>query len=566
MTTNTKRAVAFIHRNVANKKSKGIRLADLTRLYKTEYPDAQLKQDLGVKKVVTFIGKSSLFTVASPKTETNPIIKLVESSTKTAPTPPPAAKAVKAKTKAKQAKTLTKTLTKTAPPAPSPSHLNFESLSLIDDSATAGTAAALLKQQGAVGAGGAGNDMPFLLFDEDAPVTQDVQHLQIGSVGEDESHLFFQVNKPFSAVCVGVQGAGKSNFLSVVAETCLALPRPPVTLVLHYDKANNKSVSELISLSSPVSSDVPLPDVFVYTSASNYRQRRRVYDSVPRCQVAPLLLDFRSLSAKHLRTIMGLDIPNPPLYASVILAYLHGLQSHGRYPTYPEFLQHIGNELGLENGQLAMLRQRLMLLDLLVRGSGANEHLEIPDGVPAFVDCFSVGETDAPRVILLDLVNPLLTPSDANNTFDIAIDFFEQAAAPPGGKVLILDEAHKYVEPTLGPLNESLLLLQRQQRHLNLRLIISTQSPQTLHPELFELANALFLFHFFSPGWFQVLRQRVPIDPGWFDTLRAMGPTPGRAVLYTSRGCIGGCVGERTTVVSIKKSSTVDLGEDAVSR
>jgi DNA helicase HerA-like ATPase len=62
-------------------------------------------------------------------------------------------------------------------------------------------------------------------------------------------------------------------------------------------------------------------------------------------------------------------------------------------------------------------------------------------------------------------------------------------------------------------LTETFLTIIRQQRHLGVRTIISTQEP-TISPKLIDLCSITFIHRFTSPQWYSVLRSHIPIEKG----------------------------------------------------
>lgn len=53
--------------------------------------------------------------------------------------------------------------------------------------------------------------------------------------------------------------------------------------------------------------------------------------------------------------------------------------------------------------------------------------------------------------------------------------------------------------------------LARLMRHDGVRLVVSTQSPKALAPELLELVTLAALHHFHSPDWWNYLKSKLPL-------------------------------------------------------
>jgi DNA helicase HerA-like ATPase len=60
-------------------------------------------------------------------------------------------------------------------------------------------------------------------------------------------------------------------------------------------------------------------------------------------------------------------------------------------------------------------------------------------------------------------------------------------------------------------LTETFLNIIRQQRHLGVRLIISTQEP-TISPRLIDLCSVIIIHRFSSPEWYRAIQKHVFTD------------------------------------------------------
>jgi|SRR6266702_18469 len=98
------------------------------------------------------------------------------------------------------------------------------------------------------------------------------------------------------------------------------------------------------------------------------------------------------------------------------------------------------------------------------------------------------------KVTIVDLSDPFVDSAMAGGIFEICIRLFQRASVDTG-KVLVVDEAHKVPLPSSSPmvllanwetqylsdastpigLTRALLSLVRQQRHMSMRVIVSTQ-------------------------------------------------------------------------------------------
>jgi DNA helicase HerA-like ATPase len=113
---------------------------------------------------------------------------------------------------------------------------------------------------------------------------------------------------------------------------------------------------------------------------------------------------------------------------------------------------------------------------------------------------------DGKYFIIADLTDPLLSKEEANGLFQVLTEQF-RTLPTKGAKVLFLDEAHKYMRGVQSDgLSEAIVNVARLMRHDGMRLIVSTQSPKALAPELLELVTVGCLHHFHSPDWWDILK------------------------------------------------------------
>lgn len=153
----------------------------------------------------------------------------------------------------------------------------------------------------------------------------------------------------------------------------------------------------------------------------------------------------------------------------------------------------------------------------------------------------------AGQLTIIDLSDPFLDEGAACGLFDIIIRLFVRAEVNTG-KVLVVDEAHKvrlayhitrhvtiehhpqYLSPnrSASGLTKTLLRLIRQQRHLAMRVLISTQGtgytpppdslltphaePTVVPKTVLDLCSVTILHRFTSPAWWQHLIQHVSAD------------------------------------------------------
>lgn len=118
--------------------------------------------------------------------------------------------------------------------------------------------------------------------------------------------------------------------------------------------------------------------------------------------------------------------------------------------------------------------------------------------------------TQAGQLTIIDLSCPCVTEETACSLFNICLSLFLEHNPEDIGRVVALDEAHKYMTGTAEceVLTNSLLSNIRLQRHLGLRVMISTQEP-TISPKLLDLCSVTIVHRFTSPDWLQSLKKHL---------------------------------------------------------
>ncbi|KNZ73824.1 hypothetical protein J132_09465 [Termitomyces sp. J132] len=317
-------------------------------------------------------------------------------------------------------------------------------------------------------------------------------------------------NAPFSALVCGVQGSGKSHTVSVILESMM-LSNCPSTgllnkalsgLVLHFGEGGPSSLpSEAAWLAMSSCLDVNPPEVRVFVSQSSLNTMKTVYAPLgEHVTVEPLMFSESELDAQAFLSMMAIgSSDSAPLYIQVILTILREL---GESYTYKAFMRELENQKKKFNpNQLSGLDQRMSLLTSFLakdkKGYGLTR-----------TSRFAAG-----RLTIIDLSDPFIDPASACGLFEIIVRLFVRSDVGTG-KVLVVDEAHKYLSSSRGTsgLTKALLMLTRQQRHLSMRVIISTQEPTVVPPVLLDLCSVVFLHRFSSPSWWEHVIKHVSAD------------------------------------------------------
>jgi len=171
----------------------------------------------------------------------------------------------------------------------------------------------------------------------------------------------------------------------------------------------------------------------------------------------------------------------------------------------------------------------------------------------------------AGALVVVDLTNPLMSRAEANCVFQVVVEQFRVLPLPRGvGKLLALDEAHKFMDGDAEDgLSRSIVNAARLMRHEGLRLVVSTQSPKALAPELLELVSVAVLHRFHSPDWYNHLRAKLPLERGG-GAARDVELLPrGTAVVFAAAPPAG-APGVSVLRLAVRQRLTRDLGASAV--
>ncbi|KAI0952591.1 hypothetical protein AcV7_008342 [Taiwanofungus camphoratus] len=246
------------------------------------------------------------------------------------------------------------------------------------------------------------------------------------------------------------------------------------------------------------------PPIRVYVPNSSLKTMKNTYEPLgSNVQVRPLLFSECELDAEAFLIMMAVgSSDSAPLYIHVILVafclkydpcccelILNTTQSIlrelGENYTFQAFLARLEHRKRSFNPhQLAGLEQRMALLKSFMYKDGEAQHVRFAEG----------------QLTIIDLSDPFIDTAIACGLFEIMIRLFLRTDVNTG-KVLVVDEAHKYLSTSKGSsgLTNALTSLTRQQRHLGVRVIISTQEPTTVPPVLLDMCTVAILHRFSSP-------------------------------------------------------------------
>jgi hypothetical protein len=336
----------------------------------------------------------------------------------------------------------------------------------------------------------------------------------------------------------------------------------PETHHLHNNQATGlrSPASALQAILGNISMDrcVSKEKMTILVSPSYYEQRKAFYGDY--CTVKPLLLKWNSLSANHIRSIMRLKDTDNQLYANTMLEILRRYQRQNIMPSLSVFFEQVKSACGVK-GQMGPLEQRIALFESLIAESETNS--DIRDEGNDLYDACQPG-----HLVVCDMTDPLLSSLDVNGNFQVLVEQYRTLDLPRGcGRLLALDEAHKFMDgAATDDLSAAIVNIARLMRHDGIRLVVSTQSPLTLAPELLELVTVAVLHRFHSKDWFSYLAQKLPLEAAAWDLLVSLNP--GQALVLASRHQIplGNkyLYGHNCFVMQIRPRLTADRGTSVI--
>ncbi|KAJ3573337.1 hypothetical protein NP233_g2498 [Leucocoprinus birnbaumii] len=353
-----------------------------------------------------------------------------------------------------------------------------------------------------------------------------------------DKRIYMNSSAPFSALLCGVQGAGKSHTLATMLENLLIPNFKPIgsleeamsALVLHFGEGGSSSLpSEVTWLaSSSRYSDVELPKVRVFVSPSSINTLRAAYTSAlgDKVEVYPLYLTEDELDAPAILSMMSVSSSeSAPLYMQLVLERLRKLGENFTFQAFKNELLDLKSDLN--PFQKGSLDQRLALLYSFLGSTSSKSKFSRPAR-------FAKGQ-----LTIIDLSDPFIDADSACGIFNIICRLFTRVELD-AGKVLVIDEAHKYLSLRKGgssELTQRILSIIRQQRHLGMRVIISTQEPTILPPVIVDLCTVVILHRFQSPAWWEHIVKHVSADFTTGDAFdRVVRLQTGQSVIFAPSG------------------------------
>jgi len=246
---------------------------------------------------------------------------------------------------------------------------------------------------------------------------------------------------------------------------------------------------------------------------------QRLYKRFPNVSVEELRLNESDLNTKRMLDLMAVTTGGTlPLYLHVAQRILRDLRvSQQKTDTgfnYSAFKRMLASE-NLTEMQLAPLKQRLETLESFMVESQAKAYnmfasSQTPKSKQSAAARGTTWKPQNGHLTIVDLSCPCVTPEMACSLFNICLSLFLEQDSAAVGRIIALDEAHKYMTDSqeCAALTEALLATIRLQRHLGARVVISTQEP-TISPKLLDLCSVTVVHRFTSPDWLNALRKHL---------------------------------------------------------
>lgn len=164
------------------------------------------------------------------------------------------------------------------------------------------------------------------------------------------------------------------------------------------------------------------------------------------------------------------------------------------------------------------------------------------------------------KLVVADLADPLLASDEAHGIFQVLVEQFRAGSVAVGsGKLLALDEAHKFIDGSSSDgLSNAIVNSARLMHHDGLHLVISTQSPKALAPELLELVSVAVLHRFHSQDWFSYLSAKISLGNAAFE--RVMVLTTGQALVFAARNGVACAANRECFCLDVRPRLTADRG------
>ncbi|MCC8175613.1 MAG: ATP-binding protein [Bacteroidales bacterium] len=329
----------------------------------------------------------------------------------------------------------------------------------------------------------------------------------------------------------GRQGAGKSYTIGVVTEMMLRqfssanrLPAPLASVIFHYSETMdyapeftsmiylNDSDRQLARLKAVYGVEPgKIEDVLLLTTDSKLDERREEY---PNIEVQAIGFDSKELQVKDWMFLLG-AVGNDSTYIR----------------EFQQILRRTRNDLNLKNIRNGVKGSQFLSQgqkNLAMQRIGFAENY-IKDGVQ-LQKYLKPG-----RLIIVDLRDEFVGKDEALGLFVVMLNIFSGVKKVDGkafNKFIVFDEAHKYMDDK--KLVDAITTAIREMRHKGVSIMIASQDPVRLAPEIIELSSVILLHCFNSPAWVQHMKKAVTAL-GNLSAVEMAGLGSGEAYLWAAK-------------------------------
>ncbi|WP_263249605.1 methylation-associated defense system ATP-binding protein MAD8 [Saccharopolyspora rosea] len=371
---------------------------------------------------------------------------------------------------------------------------------------------------------------PHTAISPDIITGTDKTTVQYGVLGDVAGRsVAIDLNETHTMCLFGVQGSGKSYTLGSLIEMA-SLPAPPVnqlphplaTIVFHYSNTqdyapeftsmtaanDDKAQIEVLRQRYGVEPRA-LDDVVLLAPADQVETRKREH---PNVRVMPLKFGSSELRAKHWEFLMG-AVDNQASY----LRYVRRIMRANRTNLT---LNRVRSEV--ENSRMQANFKRLALDRLEFASEYIDDTTQIQDAV------------QPGRVIIVDLRDELIGKDEALGLFVVLMEIFAdaQAAEKRFNKLVVFDEAHKYIDSP--DLVAGLVGSVREMRHKGMSVLIASQDPPSVPASLISLSDHIILHKLNSPSWLKhIQRTNEPLSE--LTSAKIADLQPGEAYVWANK-------------------------------
>lgn len=321
----------------------------------------------------------------------------------------------------------------------------------------------------------------------------------------NNKRIALDLDKTTAISLFGVQGAGKSYTIGTVTEMVLKqinninqLPSPLAGVIFHYSESMDYA-PEFTSMIQPndktkeveILRDLynahpdSIKDIVLLTPKDKVEERRMQY---PNINVAPILFSSKELDVSSWLFLLG-AVGNEALYIKQVKAIMKSIRNNLSFENIQKSIQ----KSSMPDEKKKLIEDRLSL---------AREYIN---------DDTSLRDVLRPgRLVIVDLRDEFIEKDDALKLFVVMLNIFSSVKSineQHFNKFIVFDEAHKYMDNK--ELSSTIATAIKEMRHKGVSIMIASQDPTGLPPEIIELSSILIMHRFNSPAWLKHIQKAI---------------------------------------------------------